>query len=467
MAALINFMKQMRRQESGVALVYLSLILIPLIGLAGLAIDSAYLVYLKARLQSTADAAALASARNLPANKTQLSSAEAADLRNIAYYYGHLNMDTDDYANVIGDQDIVFGHWQEANFTAEANFTNDQQVINAVQVTASLSPTKNNAPPLHFAQLLQTNANRLSQTSIALAQADPNHTSSNCLHLGLTALGITELGSANNFFDGTCVHGEGGIKLGSSNCAADDGPAGPALFSVPFPGGPLGNGGTDYGTNNAVKPYHQCGSGPPNNDLLAHTQSKTLLDYANGGSALLFDLAYSPGHAAHSTAVSDAINALVANGLPSGLEVQIYPTDVTINSDLTNTAIISSGKIDVTSNNSLNNVYLLAHDNVEIGSNVNLGRNDFCSNPGPEQLLIMAAKDINIGSNTRSTAVQMIAGHYLDFDSNEPLYGNTLLSGGDIKFGSNVDIHPCEAHHPVIDYGTNKANQVVASKVVY
>lgn len=458
---------ELLRQQTGVALVYLSLILIPLIGLAGLAIDSAYLVYLKTRLQTTADAAALASARNLPFKQTQLTTNQVSSLGNIASYYGNLNMPANDFGNVIMSNDMEFGYWQQQTFVAHNEFTTGNEFINAVQVTASLTSAKGNAPDLHFAQLFNASANQLSHTSIALAQTDNSGNASNCLRLGLTALGVTELGSTNNFYDGTCVHGEGGIKLGSSNCAAASGPAGAAIFSVPFPGGPLGNGGTDYGSNNAVKPHDECGSGQPNNDLLSHTQSKSLLDYADNDVEFIFDLAFTAGHLAHTIAVQQAIDDLIATGIPQGLQVQTYTDDVTIDTDLENTVIISSGTIDVTSNHSLNNVYLLADKNVEVGSNVNLGRLDYCTNPNQDQLLIMAAEEIKIGSNTRTTAAQFIAGQYIDFGSNEPLYGNSLLSGGDIKLGSNVDIHPCDASNPVINYATNEGNQIVASRLVY
>lgn len=469
MHTFILHLRHLIQYQSGVGLVYLSLILIPLIGLAGLAIDSAYLVYLKARLQITADAAALASARNLPSHSTQLTSSQLNSLHNLAFDYGHLNMSSSHYGNVINPTDLVYGYWQtqDNSFMPMASFATGNEYINAVQVTASLLDSKGNAPKSHFAKLFDNSANQLSHTSIALAMGGTSGTVNNCLRQGLTALGVTEFGSNNNFLDGTCVHGEGGIKLGSNNCAADSGPAGAAGLSVPFPGGPLGSGGTDYGSDNAVKAHDECGSGSGNNDLLAHTQSKVLLDYLAPNTSFLFNTSIAAGDDAHSTAIRQAIDELITNGLPTAMNVFIDSGDITIESDLTNTVIVSGGTIDVPSNLSLNNVYLLADHKVEVGSNVNLGRIDFCSNPGPEQLLIIAAEEIKIGSNTNTIAAQLIAGKFIDYGSNEPVYGSSLLSAGDIKFGSNTRIHSCQGVNPVMNYAPPNSNAVTASKLVY
>ena len=57
--------EQVRRQENGVTLIYLALVLMVLIGFAGIAIDGSNVYMQRRRMQTAADAAALAGARSM------------------------------------------------------------------------------------------------------------------------------------------------------------------------------------------------------------------------------------------------------------------------------------------------------------------------------------------------------------------------------------------------------------------
>jgi len=117
--------------ERGVALVYLAIVLVVLMGLAALAIDMGYMYVNKAKLQNAADAGALAGAGRLSAQPlANLTSARTA-----AKVFADTNFGLTLDRNITNDPggDIVLGNWNSASTPP---FTPSGNPINAVKVLA-------------------------------------------------------------------------------------------------------------------------------------------------------------------------------------------------------------------------------------------------------------------------------------------------------------------------------------------
>jgi Flp pilus assembly protein TadG len=135
------------RVRRGNVLVFVVLILVGLIGIMALAVDMGYLYVVRAKLQATAEASALAGASALGLNETTV--------RQRALDYAAKNT-VGGTPVALQDQDIQLGQWNYAartfNPTAGTNLT-----PNAVHVTAQLAKSRNNAVGLFFAPILGIN----------------------------------------------------------------------------------------------------------------------------------------------------------------------------------------------------------------------------------------------------------------------------------------------------------------------
>jgi hypothetical protein len=112
-----------------------------LIGAAALAIDTANFYALQGKLQSGADAAATAAARELPDQTKTLTGAKGYAAKNLA---------TSDHGETLKDNDVAVGNWDATNKT----FTAAATPINAVQVTLRRANANGNAASTYFANVL-------------------------------------------------------------------------------------------------------------------------------------------------------------------------------------------------------------------------------------------------------------------------------------------------------------------------
>lgn len=138
-----------RRRESGISLIFVAIVAIFLIGIMGLAIDSALVLSTAQQLQQAADAAALAGARLVqseidptdPSNPYTLTRQAAMDVA-LANVAAKTAVAID--ANVSNDPngDIVVGVWDKAGGV----FIPDLLAPNAVKVRALRTPDKADGP---------------------------------------------------------------------------------------------------------------------------------------------------------------------------------------------------------------------------------------------------------------------------------------------------------------------------------
>ncbi len=100
-----NSGKGLLRDRRGAVGAWVALMLVMLLGVAALTIDMGFLWVLRNRLQSTADASALAGASQL--TKTPDPTLVKAE----AVAYAQKNMPIGGHGTVLTDPDVVLGHW--------------------------------------------------------------------------------------------------------------------------------------------------------------------------------------------------------------------------------------------------------------------------------------------------------------------------------------------------------------------
>ncbi|MBM4005758.1 MAG: hypothetical protein FJ295_21140 [Planctomycetes bacterium] len=143
-----------------------AILLIPILGLAALAIDYAYLLNVRTDLQRAADAAALAAVRDLTPDST--GNQNLSTVRATAQSFAASNL-----PNVSGftvrDADISLGRYDPA--TAYTNFTLlNTGTYDTVQVILRRDSLANTPVSLFFARILGINSSGISATSTALLQ---------------------------------------------------------------------------------------------------------------------------------------------------------------------------------------------------------------------------------------------------------------------------------------------------------
>jgi hypothetical protein len=124
--------------ERGAAILLVVASLVGLMGMAALAIDMGYLLWVRTKLQATADAASLAAAHDIPSE---------FDARETARDYVAYNLGD---ASTLSDEGVVIGSWNSGDNT----FTPQGSPTNAVQVTVGRTASGGNAVGLWFARVL-------------------------------------------------------------------------------------------------------------------------------------------------------------------------------------------------------------------------------------------------------------------------------------------------------------------------
>jgi Flp pilus assembly protein TadG len=134
-------LKGFLKDQSGSSYIILAFGVAMIFGVAGLAVDMGYAYMLRQRLQTAADAAALAAS-------AQLSS--SSSIVTIAREYAAKNMPTEQHGAVLAASDVQSGSWDPGSRT----FTPGGAPLNAVKVTVRRSATNNNSVPTFFARVL-------------------------------------------------------------------------------------------------------------------------------------------------------------------------------------------------------------------------------------------------------------------------------------------------------------------------
>jgi Flp pilus assembly protein TadG len=158
-----------RRSESGMVLIYVAILSLVLIGLAGIAVDSALVSSAGQELQNAADGAALNAARYLESDAggdlsfsaTRSAAMSVALANEAANETIKLDANTSNAAN----GDIVVGHWDPVSRT----FTPSLSYPNAVRVHASRTASNADGPlALLFGPIFGKDTENVGASSTAL-----------------------------------------------------------------------------------------------------------------------------------------------------------------------------------------------------------------------------------------------------------------------------------------------------------
>jgi len=145
-------MKAFLRDQQGSVLTLLAAGMVMVVGFTAFAVDAGYLYALRSKLQATADAAALAGAKQLPDPAALAPAADTipAAVTIAAIYYAGKNMPAADHGTVLTNADVVIGNWQAGTRT----FTPAGDPLNAVRVVTQRSDDNGNPVGLFFGRAL-------------------------------------------------------------------------------------------------------------------------------------------------------------------------------------------------------------------------------------------------------------------------------------------------------------------------
>ena len=179
--------------ECSGSVTYANLIwMIAFIAIGGLAVDGANAFRMRAIMQATADAAALAAAAELP-DKT---AARAAARR-----YVELNMPAAEFGELMQSADLVLGTWDEATDSIIGNAQ-----TNAVRVSLARSDDRDNALSTFLMRVIGRTSFAIDTSAVALAKGPE------CA--GVLSNASVKLKHRPFVGDDVCLYGRSGIKIG-------------------------------------------------------------------------------------------------------------------------------------------------------------------------------------------------------------------------------------------------------------
>ncbi|HIK91346.1 MAG TPA: hypothetical protein EYG03_05085 [Planctomycetes bacterium] len=144
-----------RSTRKGGIMIIMPAIIILLLVVVGFAVDVGFVYSARSRLQSAADAAALAAALELrQGNNVDRMRTSSTDFAMV---------NEESHGEVLKDADITTGHWDEATRA----FTSGGDQLNAVRVTARRNGTDNERVPSFFMKVFGVGDDVIERTAIA------------------------------------------------------------------------------------------------------------------------------------------------------------------------------------------------------------------------------------------------------------------------------------------------------------
>jgi Flp pilus assembly protein TadG len=143
------------KNEKGVTLVYVALLIVVLIGIAALAVDIGYVMVSKNELQNAADGAALAGARQLGENYKDGVSPVSTNVLNVAQTTASQNKATG-LNLAVGNVVASTGHWDPTQARDNVPFPSGAVYPDAVKATVKRNPgTPSGAVSTFFAPIFK------------------------------------------------------------------------------------------------------------------------------------------------------------------------------------------------------------------------------------------------------------------------------------------------------------------------
>lgn len=391
--------------EDGAGTAFSLFLLLILLMFSGLAIDYANGERMRSQLQAAADAGAAAAIIRISdhaeasARAIELASANAPTARN---------------GNVVMAEDVVFGHWNNAEHRLEVGVL----PINAVEVTARRAAANGNALPTFLMQFVGVDRLDVAARSVTLALP------ANCSGGGFFSRGKVNSGSNNDYRKGFCLYGDLGVKIGSDTYFE-------AGTSIEMP---------------QLSDFAQSGSNTGVDEALRQaTMTLTLPDLVPGiVTAMLsgnLSTAGLPGYITQVSYVNEITSSTVL--MPHTLYIVQDVADIGSDAVLSDIAIVAGKEIKTGSNVRMHNVVFATTSKILFGSNNDFGTRDFCD-WGTYSISAFAVDNIEFGSQSLIRGMQMASRSMIKLGSElraaDGVYAEAI---GDIEYGSTDTFVGC------------------------
>lgn len=371
---------------------------------AGLAVDGTNAFRMKTMMQATADAAAHAAVQDLPDDTEAIAT---------ALEYAAKNMPAGMYGGVLVEDDVEVGIWDIASRSFTPGFTIGLAPPNAVQVTLRSTRDAGNAIPVNFLRIAGVMDWEVTVQATA-AHEPPDQ----CLLKGFVSRGKVYSGSTNDYVDDICIHGQQGVKVGSTNSFED----GVEVSMIDL-------GDLEAGSDNTNL----------DNVLLERDFDPPLVDMVPSIVQSLMDgTAVPPGFITNGPVY---VQTLPSNPTPNTLYVVEEVVDFgsgTAGDELLieNIAIVSNEEIKTGSNVFLRNVMFATTGKISLGSANIIGDNDYC-NSGDGEVYFFSGDEYSAGSESSYSGVQIVGAKMVKLGSElHSLKGIAAQAGGDLDWGS-------------------------------
>lgn len=205
---IVDKIKQFIRNEDGIATVWSIFWLILCFSISGLAIDTTNAWKIKQIMQSAADAAAHAGALELGTVGNDLIVDAVQESAN---QYASLNMNPDRFGDVLVDNDIKVGYWDNDAQSFSEMHASSVEIPNAVRVVIRQDGVSGASVSTFFLRFVGFDeftiaASAIVQRFVAQCEGD-----------GIFANGDNNSSAGQIYTDGFCMHGEAGITFSQRN----------------------------------------------------------------------------------------------------------------------------------------------------------------------------------------------------------------------------------------------------------
>ena len=392
--------------ESGGGTVWSLLWFMVLVAICGLAVDSTNGYRVQTMMQATADASAHAAVQSLP---------DETDAVITALDYVEYNMASADYGTLLSVDEVDIGTWAPATRT----FIDGNTPANAVRVTLRSTAATGNPVPVNFLRIIG-----LMEWNITVQAIAAVGVLGNCLYGGFLSYGKVYSGSTNDYVDKLCIHGDLGVKVGSTNYF-EDGVTVTMADSLDLLEASQDNEGLEAAlgvdddmylplvgqVSSIVEGLKGVTYVPPGFIV----EQKVIL----GPGEYIKDVTLVPGTLYVSHEVVD-----FGSG-SSGAPLQI--------SDI---AVVSTQEIKTGSFVELSNVLIATTGKVTLGSENQIGTDAYC-NSGKGAVHIFAGGEYSAGSQSTYSGVQLVGEGIVKLGSElTSMKGINVQAGGDIFWGS-------------------------------
>jgi hypothetical protein len=434
------------RDESGAAASWSAMWFIGCLALGGVAVDAANAFNMKSRLQSVADASALAAVMQID---------DRAAARTAAVSLAERNMPPSEHGAVINVSDIRFG-MLDADTGAFIEAA-DSEPAEMVRIVAGRSSDRGNAVPTYLLRLIgpsvwEVGAAATAQTSGRAAPPPVNHLTACPSVMIMTSGELSrelKTGGNSNFGPGVCLYADLGVNVTGNNC-----------FEV---GSHIISPDADL---NRISPL-ACGV---EEDVVVEAiiEPKLLPEITGGLFDLIFTTVNNAGKIWGDNETQEQLALLPPHLIGARIqrvnmgswnvenahlrENYIYLVDhgvqFTGGTEISNSAFIVNGKMGISGGNGIkfDNIFFFSRDSLNFTGNATLGDSEKLCGDGFYRVYLFSEDNLSIGGGNAATSVSGLMGAAPGFDPGGGLKdarGMYIETSGKLTLGGGSNLSGC------------------------